>query len=647
MHTPGHRRVVSFGDSYRNIAESRGSLSGSGKKSRVDPSDTQFEPKTRPTLYVQGVKNQQFTNPSYISDTSLSNPNYPDSTRRIQTEPAYSPMRKKQDVAHKVGSPDHAKVLFGGPLTPQKETSTRFQRDRDWTPQPSRKLFMDGPESKDAGNLKLRLSQTPTRAHERPLSSGSMTERSSLRGKEVSELQRDNAPMTPDNKGASRWGSKQVKASNEKYFSAPVHDKPQALRSPGLPTIKESDAEFRAAPNDNNRSPLRQERPIETPYNDEFTKPFSMNTVESPNSLYLMKKRKQDVAPKVTEQSFDLRVTEGSRFKSPTAKTMNKSDIFPNDNMSVASKDTDSQSSKSDALLCDTCVNELLAKKKVGIYNARARADQELNRITGQDLQKLGSEQEQKMREIEAKKREVANENKRLMEENKWKTRDAKLKDKEAYQKQLEDAERARTDPAERIAERNKNYRNDLLDQMNYQQQRKNARKEAERAACDTGLRIEGGARRDHSQGDYRSELLNQMQERADQKNLDKLQNEQNERKRIEDAMARENEAKRLAAETEREQKEEYRRALQEGVEAKNRARENEKQSKLRDKDTVEKSAEKYRETQEEAAKNKRNQQEIFRQGLLDQMKTRSSASPEKRIEEEEMTRKYCCENGV
>ena len=650
MYTPNQRRVSSGNVSPRSV-KSRESISDSGKKLENALSSSQFIPKSRAAPFVYGVKNQNFVNPSFKSDSALSNPNYPGAAKyqKITSNPAYSPIRKKTEVASKVGSPEHYKVLAAESLTPLKQTAKKAEKERDWTPQPKKKLEFECVEIKDASeNLKV---IPPKKIEERPRSASIAIERVSTPKQEVIEPQKDAAP---EKKALlHRWGSRQAALNKAlaNQTSEPAGDKSRPSKSPGLATIKETAAESGRELKFMFGTPQKQETLEKSQCQDELIKPFNANTTESPSTISARKK-KQEITPKVTEQSFEQKPLEAKTIsQQPSAPVIvNKEEVLSKTGDRTPAKDTDSQCSslKSDALLCDTCINDLILQKKQCKHIEQRLADQEILRQAGQEIQQSRKILDQQEQEMAAKRREVSSENKRMSEANKLKKEQAKLKEQEEYNKQLEEIERGAVDRTSKLAERKQNYRDDLLRQIEEDKQRKNAWKDRERSPEDTGLYFPEAGRRDYSPADLKIELLNQIQNKADQKNLDKFEIEREYQRNLEEQRVRENEIQLLAADRERQQKEEYRKALDEGVEAKRMAREQEKESKLREREELELRAEAYKDSQERALIKKQHQREALKQNLLDQIQDkRASRSPEQRIEEEEVNRKNWIENKL
>ena len=646
MYSSGHRRAISSSESHKTLTESKGGLSGYGHQPQNSQSNSQLVSSSQPTPYIKGRKNPQFTNPSYMSDSSLTNLNYPDSTKHKKLRQEVSPFqkklefRRKQDIALKIGTLEHTRTLIATEITPQKQSAKSALKNRDLTPQPARKLEFDIIEAKEGekASATLKPSQTPGKDQEKPpLSTRIVKVKETAKKQETPESRRD---TTPEKLGPSRWGSRKgdLDKSLENYASAPQLNTRQYSSSPGKSPIYDSIADQRSQLKVALDSPLKQEKHTDGYYNDEFTKPFSLNATNAPHSIHQLKKKKQDVALKVTEQSFDLKPVEVLEKKLGISVEPERVEEIVENIEATAAKDIDSQSDKSDALLCDTCVNDLLIKKKQEIQNASGLADQVLRRQAQQDLAQIAADQEWKVKAMKAKERALGLDNKRIIEENRLNRLEARAKDAAEVKKQLEEVERSRVDSLERDAEKTKKYREELLAQIESQKQRKKARKDADRSAIETGLRIDGGGyRRTYSQGDLRRELQNQIQDKVDERNLDKFKDKKKERQQLEEMTAKALEEQRLAAEKEHAKKEELRRALQEEIEEKKRAKEREKQEKLRERDAIDSSVERLKENEQELSRKKRKQIEAMRQGLIDQMQENKDASfsSEKRVEEE------------
>ena len=366
-------------------------------------------------------------------------------------------------------------------------------------------------------------------------------------------------------------------------------------------------------------------------YHDEFTKPYSARGIgSSPLSNQAARRKKNEITLKVTETAPTTAEKTTASYASPVKASIinlhhHTSDTRP--------KDSETSSTSSDALLCDPCINELLARKRQKFMSAAALADLELQKETERDLKRLQERDERRRKEHDSKMRDVAFENKRSTEEYKNYLKELKERDQNEYRRQIEEIEGTEAAYLEKCAERDQKYRKDLLDQMEEDQRRRQARREAEKAG-EVGFELKGDKSR-FGKVNTKQDLLDQMQEKRDKDNEEWYNKTVKTRLELEQKKKQEDEAMRRFQDKEKLKKKEHLRAIQEDIEAAKGTREHDAQSKWQERDRLRRALEEEAEMQNAQNKQKHAQMDAYRQELLRQMEEkRNSKSPQQRVEE-------------
>ena len=305
-------------------------------------------------------------------------------------------------------------------------------------------------------------------------------------------------------------------------------------------------------------------------------------------------------------------------------------------------KDSDSVSSKSDALLCDPCVNDLLASSKQKMLSDSAKAEQELLLAQNMGRAKFYEEQDRKRNELDRLKREIGLSNRKVGEEHREKLRELKEREQSEYRQQLEELAKMDEGKLEKLLERSKKYQQELLHQIDEDKKTKTARYQAERTAESTSLLLKGDKRKYMSTGDLKQALFDQMKERQEKEAQERYERTVKAKEELDQKRALEDEILRNLTERQRLKQEEYKRAIQNDVESARKNRELSRQNKLKEGEELQRQLAEHWEHQNLLNEKKHKEMEAYRQFLMKQIDERKSASPERR-ETEESSCKFSC----
>lgn len=577
--------------------------------------------------------NQKKYNPTLISDKTFTDPIYPGSNNVQPFNRPYSPIRKKNEVSAKIGSPEHLQALSGekGVRSPPRE-GLDSQKHQRWGSLNRQALkFEENHETSKTMN-KGQPETTNVRPSTATENRASKQPEPTTKQSNQAVAQSRNAPSYYLPKTHFDYGRPATATGGSNNAMLRINLEPSKNQSnPTDYSLEERNY------SQNIKSVYSSPQRLTSPQKQSANEGFPGKTAETVTSPKLLEEAPQQIkielegqkhqAPEANVEKVDSASMQGTRtpqrvdeVRSPTSQ-----------------KDSDVSSTASDALLCDPCVNDVLAKRKQRCAGSHAQADKEFYAQRGRDLTAQLQEQELRQMTLDARKREASLHNKRAGEEQKAKLREMKQREQEEYRNQCKGVERAAAEALENQLERQNKYRQELLGQIE-EKQRSPPRKSSQEAEA-TSLLLRGNYNIVGVDTELKNALLSQIKEKQERAAQEKLNRSAINKQESENLNIQAEQTQLRAEAQELLRREEFRKAIQDGLNAAQRRREHASAEKLKDREELQRSMGDYIYNQDAINRRRQAEMEAHRDFLLKQIdEKRRSSSPQRQSPEENLS---------